>query len=111
MDKKNTKETAQNGHLDGVKTTLGQQLSKEENAMLRALYIRQAKLAQEMKNNERTIGSLIKKRFGFHYSKADLEPIIDTLDYGSNNLSYKGFIDLMNEAREEIIEGDRKFNP
>ena len=37
----------------------------------------------------------ILKKWGFRYSDTDDDPIIDTLDYGHNNISYKDFTKRM----------------
>jgi len=44
----------------------------------------------------------IDKRFGFNYSQTDSDPMIDTLDYGTQNLSYKNFIELMEDYKKKM---------
>ena len=43
----------------------------------------------------------INEIFGFNYSETDNDEIIDTLDYATNNISFKHFFELMKYYKEE----------
>ena len=43
----------------------------------------------------------IEERWGFHYSQTDSDPMIDTLDYGTDNIDYKAFVEIMDEFKEK----------
>lgn len=45
---------------------------------------------------------IIEDKWNFHYSDRDIDYIIDTLDYGIGNLSYKDFCNIMNKEKEKI---------
>lgn len=56
----------------------------------------------------RELDKMIEDRWGFHYSSTDDDPIIDTLDYGTNSISYKDFVDRMNQYKSSL-ESNGKF--
>ena len=58
-------------------------------------------LAIKLHNETGILDSMIDKRWGFNPSDKDLDEIIDTLDYGTGNISYKEFVWLMDKEKKE----------
>jgi len=52
---------------------------------------------------------LTTEKYGFNYGEADLDEIIDSIDYGSSKMTFARFEQLMKEEavrREDRKEGD-----
>lgn len=68
---------------------------------MKRLYNKKRRLVQEINEIGYLLDEAIEERFGFHYSQTDNDSIIDTLDYGSDDLDYKDFVKLMNEYKKK----------
>ena len=66
---------------------------------MKKLYNEKKRLVRELNAVGFLLDREIEKRFGFHYSQTDNYAMIDTLDYGTQGLKYKDFIELMNEYK------------
>jgi len=68
---------------------------------MKKLYNEKKRLVRELNEVGFLLDMEIEKRFGFHYSQTDNDAMIDTLDYGTQGLEYKDFIELMNEYKKK----------
>lgn len=57
------------------------------------------RLCLEYKKKSHKLDKQIEEKFGFHYSDFDMDNVIDTLDYGTDNISFNDFIKLMEEQK------------
>ena len=73
---------------------------------MKALFNKKKKLIQELNHIGRELDMKIEERWGFHYSQTDSDPMIDTLDYGTQDLEYKDFIELMEEYKRDLKNGE-----
>ena len=73
---------------------------------MKALFNKKKKLIQELNHIGRELDMKIEERWGFHYSQTDSDPMIDTLDYGTNDINYKEFVDMMDEFKEKQALGE-----
>jgi hypothetical protein len=44
----------------------------------------------------------VEAKYGFHYSDLDMDTIIDSLDYGTANMTFAEFDKLMKQKKQEI---------
>ena len=51
---------------------------------------------------------MIEEKWGYSYSDKDLDEIIDSIDYGTSNISFERFIELMNDPNKRYIESKKK---
>ncbi|MCU7559116.1 hypothetical protein PG593_03700 [Riemerella anatipestifer] len=65
-------------------------------------------LAKKHKEESSKLDRMINEFYGFNYSETDDDQIIDTLDYGTNSVSFKEFERRMNEYKEDFEKG-KKF--
>ena len=77
---------------------------------MKKLYNRKKELCLQMMSVGGELVKLIVERFNFHYSETDNDDIIDTLDYGTSNLSYSEFIEIMNNYKKKRKQGDWEPN-
>lgn len=73
-------------------------------------YLKVARLARELKAASSNLDRMIEQRWGFNYSQTDDDQIIDTLDYGTDELSYSEFVEKMNKYKREVEQGERSLN-
>lgn len=67
---------------------------------MKKLYAEKKRLIAELNTVGRLLDSKIVDRFGFHYSQTDDDTMIDTLDYGTNSITYADFIERMTEFKQ-----------
>ena len=77
---------------------------------MKALYNEKKRLVKELNAVGVALDEKIIERFGFHYSQTNSDPMIDTLDYGTQKLDYKDFIEMMTEYKKDLKNGDWKPN-
>ena len=68
---------------------------------LKKLFEATKKATQKAKELSYSLDKKIDEIFGFNYSETDNDEIIDTLDYATNNISFKHFFELMKYYKEE----------
>ena len=73
---------------------------------MKKLYNEKKRLVKLMNKVGYLLDQKIEERFGFHYSQTDNDRMIDTLDYGTQDLEYKDFIELMEEYKRDLKSGD-----
>lgn len=66
---------------------------------LSKLFYKMQKLSKEISNNKARFDRLIEDKYGFHYSEKDLDEIIDCIDYGNGNMTFKEFDKIMRENK------------
>jgi hypothetical protein len=71
---------------------------------LKRQYSKVAKLQRELRAEAAYLDTLIQQRWGFNFSETDDDRIIDTLDYGTDGLSFDGFVEKMNEYKAKYDE-------
>ncbi len=74
---------------------------KKETLTMKQLFYLKKRLVQDMNDIGRLLDSKITDKWGFHYSETDDDPMIDTLDYGTQGISFETFCSLMNEYKAE----------
>ncbi len=77
---------------------------------MKSLYNRKKKLVQELFSLGKELDSKIEERWGFHYSQTDDDSCIDTLDYGTQDLSYIDFVSKMDEYKKQVKDGVKRLN-
>lgn len=70
-------------------------ITKEDLKELRRLFKIKKKLTRELLVLGQEFDKKIIEVFGIHYSNMDDEPLIDTLDYGTNSVDFETFINSM----------------
>ena len=73
---------------------------------MKALFNEKKRLIKELNAVGFLLDRKIEERFGFHYSQTDNDSMIDTLDYGTQSLEYKDFIELMSDYKERQKNND-----
>jgi len=73
---------------------------------MKKLFNEKKRLVRLMNRTGYLLDREIEKRFGFHYSQTDSDPMIDTLDYGTQDMEYKDFIELMEKYEKDLKKGD-----
>lgn len=68
---------------------------------MKKLFNKRKKLIQEAKYVGLLLDNAIRERWGFHFSETDNDEIIDTLDYGTNDISFRQFVDQMDYYKKE----------
>lgn len=77
---------------------------------MKKLFEKKKKLIKELNAIGYQLDKEIENRWGFHYSQTDNDPIIDTLDYGTSDISYKEFTGIMDSYRKKQESGDWEPN-
>lgn len=72
-----------------------------ESKISEKLFNRVLELANKLRKESAKLDIQIRKEYEFHYSDADIDEIIDCLDYGQGTISFRKFIELMNEEKEK----------
>lgn len=67
------------------------------------------KLARQLKDESRELDRMIDNTYGFSYSETDDDRIIDTLDYGIDDISFIEFKSRMNQYKIDL-DKDGKFS-
>lgn len=78
---------------------------------MKALYNKLKKKQAEVRFMSSELDRLIQERWGFDYSQTDHDRIIDTLDYGTDDLEYKEFVKLMDKLKDQVENGGITLNP
>lgn len=78
---------------------------------MKALYNKLKKKQAEIRYLSAELDRLIQERWGFDYSQTDNDRIIDTLDYGTDDLEYSDFVRLMDKLKEQVDNGEIALNP
>ena len=74
----------------------------EENTKeLKKLFEATKKARKEATDLSYLLDKKINEIFGFNYSETENDEIIDTLDYATNNISFKHFFELMKYYKDE----------
>ena len=73
---------------------------------MKSLFNKKKKLIKQLNEIGYLLDKEIEKRWGFHYSQTDSDPMIDTLDYGTNDINYKDFVEMMDEFKEKQSLGE-----
>lgn len=73
---------------------------------MKALYNKKKKLIKQINRIGWLLDREIEKKYGFHYSQTDDDEMIDTLDYGTQDLSYHDFVEKMNEFKKMKESGE-----
>ena len=73
---------------------------------MKGLFNKKKKLIKQINEIGYLLDKEIEERWGFHYSQTDFDPIIDTLDYGTSDIEYKVFVEIMNEYKGEKDKGE-----
>ena len=63
-------------------------MEKEQKSKLRKIYNRMAKISEEKSRLTREMDEILEEVYGFSHNDFDCEPAIDTLDYGTSDLSW-----------------------
>jgi len=66
---------------------------------MKSLFNKKKKLIKQLNEVGYLLDKEIEKRWGFHYSQTDSSKMIDTLDYGTSDISYKDFVEMMDEFK------------
>ena len=69
---------------------------------MRLLFEEKKKLVLKTKIAGESLDRLINNKWGFHYSETDDDKIIDTLDYGTTSLTFKDFVERMDEYKLSV---------
>lgn len=72
------------------------------NTKLRTQFDKVKKIASKNLTESMKLDEMIRDRWGYHYSENDIDSIIDTLDYGTGNISFKEFLELMDSKGQSI---------
>ena len=67
---------------------------------MKELFEKKKKLISKLNDVSLKLDQEIDKKWGFSYSDTDDDVLIDTLDYGNNNISYEEFVRVMNEYKK-----------
>lgn len=67
------------------------------------------KLAGQLKAESWKLDRMIDSEWGFSYSDTDDDKIIDTLDYATDDITFKEFNSRMNQYKKDLEE-DGKFS-
>jgi hypothetical protein len=73
---------------------------------MKSLFNKKKKLIKQLNEIGYLLDKEIEERWGFHYSQTDSDPMIDTLDYGTFDISYKDFVDRMDNFKEKQDKGE-----
>lgn len=68
---------------------------------LKKLFEARKKATLKAKSTGFALDRKINEMFGFSYSETDNDEMIDTLDYGHNEIDFKHFFELMNYYKDE----------
>jgi hypothetical protein len=78
---------------------------------MKALFNKKKSLLKELNAVGFLLDKKIEERFGFHYSQTDNDEMIDSLDYGTQDLKYNRFIELMKRYGEKEKKENWTPNP
>ena len=78
-------------------------------ATLKQLFKKKKKLTQQAHRVGKELDRMVAEKWGFNFSETADDPIIDTLDYGTNSISFKEFEARMNEYKKQLDE-DGEFS-
>ena len=72
---------------------------------MKGLFNEKKRLLKKLNKVTLLLDSEIEKRWGFNYSQTDNHECIDTLDSGTDNITYQYFIDIMNHYKKMQKKG------
>ena len=75
---------------------------------MKQLFNEKKKLVAKVNAVGREFDTLVSEKWGFSFSDTDDDPMIDTLDYGTNSISFENFCERMDEYKKQMDE-DGKF--
>jgi hypothetical protein len=81
----------------------------EQEKQLKKQFEKVRKLTKERHQQGIVLDKMIKAKWGFHYSDTDDDPMIDTLDYGTNSISFENFKERMEEYKKNYDENNGEF--
>ncbi len=64
------------------------------------------KLAIKKQDESKKLDQMIDKKWGFSYSDEDIDEIIDSLDYGTGDISFERFVKLMNNPEINFVKSE-----
>ncbi len=76
---------------------------------MKKLFNEKKKLVVKTNITGRKLDALIYEEWGFSFSDTDDDPIIDTLDYGTNSISFEKFKERMNKYKKNAEENNGDF--
>jgi len=79
------------------------------NKTMKQLFNEKKKLVKKANEVGRELDKMIKEKWGFSFSETDDDPMIDTLDYGTNSISFENFESRMNRYKAQYDE-DGKYS-
>ena len=74
------------------------------NKEMEKLFNKKKKIISQLNAVGYKLDAMIDESWNFHYSDTDDDQIIDTLDYGTNNISYETFVEIMDEYKKNLDE-------
>ena len=75
---------------------------------IQSLFERKKELVKEVRHIGQSLDSLIFEQWGFSYSLTDDDRIIDSLDYGTSDITFEDFVSLMNSYKKDYKKGIKK---
>ena len=66
---------------------------------MKAQFNKVKKLTRQLKEEGLKLDRMINEKWGFSYSETDDDKIIDTLDYGTDNITFEEFTSIMNKYK------------
>ena len=67
---------------------------------MKKLFEKKKKIIEQLNEVSFQLDREINNRWGFSYSETDDDSMIDTLDYGTQSISYKEFVRLMDKYKK-----------
>ncbi len=77
--------------------------------LMKKLFNEKKKLVVKTNKVGHQLDSLIYEEWGFSFSDTDDDPIIDTLDYGTNNISFEQFKERMYKYKKNAEENNGDY--
>lgn len=76
-------------------------MDEKTNKKMEELFNLTKKLASEQLEASTKLDRLIEERWGFNHSETDNDPCIDTLDYGTQSISFTTYCNIMDGYKEQ----------
>lgn len=76
---------------------------------MKAQFNKVKKLARQIQQESWKLDRMIDEKYGFSYSETDDDKMIDTLDYGTDDISFEEF-DLRMSQYKKDFEENGQFN-
>lgn len=78
-----------------------------EKKTMKQLFNEKKKLVRKTNEIGRELDKMIIEKWGFSFSETDDDPMIDTLDYGTNSICFEEFEDRMNRYKKSFEDNGR----